>query len=509
MKQFGLLFCAFFCVMSVWGTELAHFPKNSFFFGVATAPAQVEDGLEDTWLDFAHQKKIAAYENHYAPEERLRFWTEYKREIDLIASTGVQVFRLGVDWGRLVPERPDYKTCSVSGGVQDKNALLHYDEIIDYAKSKNLKVMMTLFHHSAPRWFNETGGWTQKYASDCFVKFSQDVIKHFSDRVSYWITFNEPALYNLFVTVGGFWPPGFSPARNYELISIPGIYKGRFERSNLAMVSAHKRLFSYIHNDLKIETPVGIAHNIGYHMPTNYLSLASVYLTRQFMNYHFMDMIADKVDFMGLNYYGAEYLRGLGSILQEGVEYSDSGRAIYPYGLYALLKDFNNRYNRHFTNRKTRNQLPIIITENGIAETGDTLRPSYMIEHLLAIKQAMREGINVLGYIVWTITDNLEWTDGYCPQFGLFAVDRKNNLERIPRPYSVPLIKSLTKTGIITSDERDSAWNRVELAQNSGALRTMCRSEDGQTALDVPILKYYVKQDWRFAPNRPLHFVYQ
>src|SRR5690606_7328747 len=94
-------------------------------------------------------------------------------------------------------------------------------------------------------------------------------------------------------------------------------------------------------------------------------------------------------------------------------EYNDAGRAIDAEGFYEIIKKYNERYS-----------LPVFITENGTADEDDLIRPVYLIEHLYAVNKALKENIPVLGYIYRTLSDHLEWSDGYCPKFGLVAVDR-------------------------------------------------------------------------------------
>merc|ERR1711966_327221 len=101
--------------------------------------------------------------------------------------------------------------------------------------------------------------------------------------------------------------------------------------------------------------------------------------------------------------------------------YSASGRCVDPTGLHQELSKFYRRY-----------KLPIMITENGLADSSDVLRPAYILEHMVAIGRAIEDGIPISGYIHWTLTDNFEWTDGYCPKFGLVSIDR-NTFERTRR----------------------------------------------------------------------------
>jgi beta-glucosidase/6-phospho-beta-glucosidase/beta-galactosidase len=488
------------------GGTLAQFPRqegsNSFFFGLATAPAHVEEGLEDGWLDFARKGKVAAFSNQANPEIRLNFWSNYQREVDLAADTGVKVFRMGVDWGRLVPTRPDYATCETSGGIQNREALAHYQKIVDYVRGKGMKVMMTLFHHSPPKWFLETGGWPQAVGAKCFQKFGKDVVDAFGGKVDYWVTFNEPAVYNMLTYVAGMWPPGMAMQNPLEMISVPGTWKGALMAANENMVASHEVLYSYIHKVRNLSTPVGIAHNVGWHKANTAADSGAVLFSSMLLNYLFMDMVAPTIDYIGLNYYGAEYLTSSGLAMRSDKEYSDSGRAVDPYGLYALLKAFHERYNVAFVNRTSRDILPVIITENGVSERTDFLRPAYMVEHLLAVNQAMREGVKVAGYVYWTISDNWEWADGYCPKFGLFSVDRANGLKRSPREFSVAQFKKIVKTGQITSSMRKAAWDRMVAAQN-GSLRDTCRAADGKSSLNEPKQIPFAKIDWRFDVKNP------
>ena len=165
--------------------------------------------------------------------------------------------------------------------------------------------------------------------------------------------------------------------------------------------------------------PVGMAHNVAYLSPAGVPDILFVWLSDRLVTFPWIDRIRAHIDFVGLNYYGQEFFAGAGQIaVLEAEEYSDSGRAIFPDGLYLLLKAFHKRY-----------ALPIIVTENGVADSGDHLRPAYLLEHLLAVGAARADGVPVAGYVFWTIADNWEWADGFCPKFGLAAVDRSRRGE--------------------------------------------------------------------------------
>ncbi|KAG4986068.1 hypothetical protein JHK86_033759 [Glycine max] len=135
--------------------------------------------------------------------------------------------------------------------------------------------------------------------------------------------------------------------------------------------------------------------------------IAAVSLANSLTLFPYIDEISEKLDYIGINYYGQ---------LVENVEYSESGRGVYPDGLYRMLLQYHERY-KHLN-------IPFIITEDGVSDETDLIRRPYLLEHLLAIYTAM----------ITTISDNWEWAEGYGPKFGLVAVDRTNNLARIPRP---------------------------------------------------------------------------
>lgn len=160
-----------------------------------------------------------------------------------------------------------------------------------------------------------------------------------------------------------------------------------------------------------------------------------------------------------------------------------------------MLLQFHERY-KHFN-------IPFIITENGVSDETDIIRRPYILEHLLAIYGAMLTGIPILGYLFWTISDNWEWADGYGPKFGLVAVDRANNLARVPRP-SYHLFSKVATTGIVTRQDREKAWNELRRAVKAKKTRPFYRAVDKHGlmyagGLDEPIWRPYVDWDWQFG----------
>lgn len=178
-------------------------------------------------------------------------------------------------------------------------------------------------------------------------------------------------------------------------------------------------------------------------------------------------------------------------------EYSEAGRGVYPDGLFQVLVQFHDRY------KAKQPKLRYIITENGFADARDVIRRPYLVEHLLAINAAIQQGVPVDGYLQWTISDNWEWADGYCPKFGLVDVDRANNLTRLPRP-SYYLYQQVSKSGVITKEQREGEWHTLQEEIKRGGNRPFCRAaaQDKRMwaeSLDVPQMRAIANKDWRFT----------
>lgn len=540
--------------------------ETGFFFGLATAPAHVEDKLNDAWLQFAEEQhcsnsgetqkahtadaiiasasgdggsqqappkeperskkkktlkiameamirgfekyieveeetaasdegshNVAAWHNVPHPEERLRFWSDPDTELKLAKDTGVKVFRMGIDWSRIMPEEP------VNGLTKTVNyaALERYKWIIQRVRSFGMKVMLTLFHHSLPPWAGEYGGWKLEKTVDYFVDFTRLVVDCVADMVDYWITFNEPHVFCMLTYCAGAWPGGNPDMLEVATSALP---TGVFNQAMHWIAIAHSKAYDYIHGqrDVVSKAIVGVSHHVSFMRPYGLFDIAAVSLANSLTIFPFVDSICDELDFIGINYYGQEVICGAGMKLVENDEYSESGRGVYPDGLYRMLLQFHERY-KHL-------KMPFIITENGVSDETDLIRRPYLLEHLLAVYAAIMMGVPVLGYLFWTISDNWEWADGYGPKFGLVAVDRAKNLARIPRP-SYHLFSKVATTGKITRQDRALAWNELQKAAKEKQPRPFYRAVNKHGlmyagGLDKPTWRPYVQRDWRFGHYR-------
>lgn len=433
---------------------------------------------------------VAAWHNAIRPEERVRFWSDPDTELKLAQGTNSTVFRMGVDWSRIMPIEP-------VNGVEDAvnwMAVDRYRYIIQRVLDHGMKVMLTLFHHSLPEWAAEYGGWKDLKTIKYFLDFTRLVVDNYGDLVDYWITFNEPHVFAMLTYCAGAWPGGDPDLLETVTAAMP---KGVFKVVMKAMADAHLDAYDIIHKNSKTKKParVGISHHVSFMRPYGLFDTPLVVFSNWMTRFAYCDDVAHKCDFMGINYYGQEVVSAPGLKNVETDEYSESGRGVYPDGLYRMLIEFHERYKEH--------GMKFIITENGVSDATDYIRRPYIIEHLLAVRAAMDKGVCVQGYCFWTISDNWEWADGYGPKFGLVAVDRHKNLARHPRP-SYNLFTELSKTGKVTKKQRQSVWEDLMDQARQGKTRPFCRQTNAQGlmfagGLDVPMDRPFVVRDWRFG----------
>ena len=132
-------------------------------------------------------------------------------------------------------------------------------------------------------------------------------------------------------------------------------------------------------------------------------------------NFFHLDAVKEHTDILGFNYYTREEASPFAALEYEsriGESFTDMGWNIDPEGLYIMIKEIHQRY-----------QKPMVITENGIADKTDIKRRLFLKNHLASINKAKIEGLPVIGYFHWSMIDNFEWAHGYEPQFGLFKMN--------------------------------------------------------------------------------------
>ena len=359
--------------------------------GTATSATQIEGGC--TTIDWR------------VPGEACDHWNRFREDVALQAKLGMQSHRMSIEWGRVEP-REDRFDCAALDRYREETALL---------RASGIEPMVTLHHFSFPTWLAERGGAIAGDLPSRFARFVDRVVRALDRDVSLWVTINEP---NVLVAQGyllGVWPP----ARRDPAAAVRAVRNLR-----RAHVAAYRAV-----REVQPRARVGLAHHIRVATPASG-KLRDRFAARALdvvFNRPFLDL---PQDFVGLNYYSRDVVRfdarKRAELFAErtvpaGAPVSDLGWEIFPEGLGQVLRSLAKK------------QKPIWITENGIADAKDEKRERFIVDHLREVARAMEDGVDVRGYMHWSLLDNFEWADGYAPRFGLYEVDYATQ-ERTLRP---------------------------------------------------------------------------
>jgi len=402
------------------------FPHN-FLWGASTSAHQVEGRniYNDWWL--AEQSGAL----RQASNQACCHYELYAQDFAIAKELGHNCHRFSIEWSRIEPQE----------GVFQDFEIKHYHKVIAELRRQGIEPVVTLHHFTNPVWFSQRGGWARFKLQRYFLRFVERIVKEFAGEVKFWITINEPLVYSSHSYLLGAWPP-----KEHSLFKTAKV--------TLNMARAHIRAYRIIHKiyqDRGLDRPmVSIAANLqAFELcrPTLRNKLA-VYLRHKLYNLYFIEILLREktLDYIGINYYGRNLADveswGIRHLLLDTCKYNHHplrknslGWDIYPQGLYKLLVSLK-KYN-----------LPVLITENGICTEDDDLKWDYIREHLEYLHKSMEEGVNVLGYIYWSLIDNFEWDKGFEPRFGLVHVDYLTQ-KRTIRP-SAKKLAEVSKTGLI------------------------------------------------------------
>ena len=351
-----------------------------------TAPAQAADQLPSVPTGFHWGVSTSGYqsEGHAPPSNWSRyddkhepyrnsadFLHRYKEDIANAASLGVDTFRFGIEWARVEP-RP---------GVFDPAAFAFYDDVVAEIRRLGMRPMITLSHWVHPAWFADQGAWSRPRAVDQFVDYATRIVTRYAGQGATWITFNEPVIYLQHELT-----EGSNPLATLALQS--------------KLVSAHNRTYDLIH---RLDPDAMVSSNVAY-IPGVQPVLDLLFVNQM------------KLDFIGLDYYYGAALDNATAINAFTGKFWEVKPA--PEGIYHALTSYHRRFPK----------LPIWIVENGMATDNGKpradgyTRSQHLRDHLYWMQRAIADGVPVIGYNYWSITDNYEW-GSYQPRFGLWTVD--------------------------------------------------------------------------------------
>jgi len=427
--------------------ETLTFPQG-FRWGVATSSYQYEGTCENSqWRAW---EKAGGIANGDEAGGACDWWRHAERDFDLAQQLGLNALRLSVEWSRL----------QLRAGEWDAAAFARYREMLQGLRARGIEPMVTLHHFSNPLWFEEMGAFLAPSALDLFTRFVARVVDELGDLCDLWCTTNEPNVYSVVGYLLGIWPPGHTgDARNTYKVQA-------------TLARAHAAAYRAIHQR-QPTARVGWAQNFNILDPATNNPLdrlvagiqdaayndffpRAVLTGRAAFPFNFLAGnlrdVRGACDFLGINLYYRDRvafsLRHAGQFfgrrfVPEGAPRGDPGLndifgEVYPDGILRVAE------------RLGVFDKPIYITEHGVADRTDRIRPWVIEQGVRNVHAAIQQGLDVRGYYHWSLVDNFEWAEGWHSRFGLAALDLATR-ERTLRP-SGQFYSAIATANAITPD---------------------------------------------------------
>jgi beta-glucosidase len=409
------------------------FPKD-FVWGVATSAFQIEGAAQidgkgpSIWDTFCNTPGAIADSSN--GEVACEHYTRLEEDLDLIASLGVNAYRFSVAWPRVQP---------IGEGAWNEAGMAFYERLVDGLIARNIQPYLTLNHWDLPQALQDKGGWASRETVHHFVAYAQGIARRLGHKVASITTHNEPWVMAFLGHESGIFAPGIKSRAiglqvAHHLLLSHGLAVQALRKQgckaklgivlNLspmhpatlsaadhasAVLEDGKLMRWYLDPLFKGQYPADVLAHFGADCPV--------------VDTGDMAAIATPIDFLGINYYSRSVISADQSweAKQGGKPLTDMGWEVYPEGLTELLVRVHKDY-----------ALPsIYITENGGAfkdewvgdKIHDTDRKAYLEQHIAALGDAMQAGVNIKGYMVWSLLDNFEWAFGYEKRFGIVHVD--------------------------------------------------------------------------------------
>ena len=411
---------------------ILQFP-SAFLWGAATAAYQIEgawdtDGKgESIWDRFSHTP--GKIEGKSTGDVACDHYHRYEEDIALMRYLGLKAYRFSVSWTRVLPP---------GAGNINPRGLDFYDRLVDALCAANIEPFLTLHHWDYPQALYESGGWTNRTNLHHFADYAAIVAKRLGDRVKFWTTFNEPGVIAWDGYLSGEHAPGEQDplkakqvAHNLMVAHGLAVQAIRSIDPNLNIGIVLNQWMS----DAADDDPRSVrnAESAWNRSETTFLHpIFKGYYHPEFVEFAGglpevqvgdMALIAQKLDFLGINFYSRNLYNAQGHVEEvTGSEYTEMGWEVCAPALRRMLNKINREYN----------PPPIYITENGasfpdeVSDDGkihDPRRLEYFKNHFIQTHLTIQDGVDVRGYMVWSLLDNFEWGHGFTKRFGIVRVD--------------------------------------------------------------------------------------
>jgi beta-glucosidase len=415
---------------------------EKFRWGVAVSAYQIEgahdaDGKGHSIWDIFTNKKGNVL-NEHTGNTACDFYNRYSQDISLLKLLNIPNFRFSLSWPRILPSGHYY----VNWKGMD-----YYDRLIDCCLSQGIEPWVTLYHWDLPHELELMGGWTNRDILYWFGDYAELCAKHFGDRVKKWMVMNEPMVFTGAGYFLGVHAPGKRGMKNF----VPAMH-----HAVLAMGEGGRRLRAFVKDaeigttfscsyiepisqrdkDIKAAIRVDALLNrlftepiLGLGYPKELRKPLQI-VERYFKADDESNMPFD-FDFIGIQNYTREIVKyswwtpylqaNVIGAKERKVPYTLMKWEVYPEAIYHMLKKF-----QAYPNIKK-----LMVTENGAAfndivfdgKVQDSQRLQFIQDNIRQVLRAKKEGVNVEGYFIWTLTDNFEWAEGFHPRFGIVHVD--------------------------------------------------------------------------------------
>ena len=421
-------------------TDATGFPPG-FLWGSATSAYQIEgsplaDGAGPSiWHRFAHTPGRIA--NGDTGDVACDHYRRLDEDVAIMRELGLRAYRFSISWSRVLPDG--------RGRINEKG-LDFYARLVDLLLENGIAPLATLYHWDLPAALDDLGGWTNPDIANWFGDYAALMFRRLDGRVRSWATLNEPWV----VTDGGYLHGVLAPGRRCAYAAARAAH--HLLRAHGTAVRAYR---AEGRHDIGIVVNVEPKHAASDSTADLAATRrADAYMNRQFLDPLFLRrypdemaevfgaawpqwpeddfaLIAEPMDFLGVNYYtrsvnahdAAAWPVGARQVPQMQSTRTETGWEVHPPAFTELLLWIKARYGNP----------PLYVMENGsafydppVATDGrirDPLRIETMRGHLLAVRDAIAQGVDLRGYMVWSLLDNLEWAHGFSKRFGIVHVD--------------------------------------------------------------------------------------
>lgn len=416
------------------------FPGD-FVWGCATASYQIEGAFNEDgkgpsiWDVFTHTPgNIVDGSNG---DVACDHYHRYAEDVELMKTLKLKAYRFSISWPRIFPE---------GKGSINKKGLDFYKRLVDTLNSAGIIPFATIYHWDLPQALEEKGGWANLDTSKYFADYSYILFKELGESVPFWITLNEPAVFTYLGYGMGIHAPGkrdlgLAIKSTYSALLAHGLaveaYRALGIKGQIGITLNLTPMYpaSNREEDVLSSRRMDLMWNRWFldpvfkgSFPQEFVELLNKNGIPFEVDSEHIKKISSKVDFLGVNYYTRNiitYDPNVPLINARGIEptsnKTEMGWEIYPEGLYELLTSIKKDYG----------DIPLYITENGAAfkdelinnSVDDPNREEYLKRHFYQAYRAIKDGVNLKGYFVWSLMDNFEWAYGYTKRFGIVYVD--------------------------------------------------------------------------------------